>query len=397
MYRQCEKLIIKSKAIATKYDNHLQLLELLNWENKLIGALEFQKKEIIPMESNYRNIYSILDQYRNCQKYEYLLFKFRFIGLKVGGHRSHKDIALREKIINHPLFGSEDKALSFSAKIYFYICHIGFLSAKGDHINSKLYSEKEIKLIESNFHQAEENPRIYIRALNGLIINLSKLNKYDEALSAINTMENLSMLPSSLKLKTLIQTYNMKINICLATGAFEKGLELIQNDTVYQQYKDKNSLDLLLIYNISYIYLGNGDFANANIWLNRIINDDTTLRPDLQCFSRILSLIVHFELGKDGSLEYAIKSTYSFLYKKKGLFKVESAILDFLENKIAKIKSNKDLIAAFRALRAELIKISKIAYEKRAFDYFDFISWLTSKIENRSFAKVVQEKLALNS
>lgn len=37
-------------------------------------------------------------------------------------------------------------------------------------------------------------------------------------------------------------------------------------------------------------------------------------------------------------------------------------------------------------------KLLKIPYESKALEYFDFVSWLESKIENRPFAEVVREK-----
>ncbi len=37
-------------------------------------------------------------------------------------------------------------------------------------------------------------------------------------------------------------------------------------------------------------------------------------------------------------------------------------------------------------------KLKTDPYEKGAFEYFDFISWLESKIENRPFAEIIKEK-----
>ena len=54
--------------------------------------------------------------------------------------------------------------------------------------------------------------------------------------------------------------------------------------------------------------------------------------------------------------------------------------------------SKEKQILAFRKLKTELEEIVKDPFEKRALEYFDFISWLESKIDNRPFAEVVREK-----
>jgi len=46
----------------------------------------------------------------------------------------------------------------------------------------------------------------------------------------------------------------------------------------------------------------------------------------------------------------------------------------------------------FTALRNRLVRIREIPYEKRAFLYLDFISWLECKIENRPIEEVIREK-----
>ena len=48
----------------------------------------------------------------------------------------------------------------------------------------------------------------------------------------------------------------------------------------------------------------------------------------------------------------------------------------------------------FRELKEELEILAEDEYEKGAFEYFDFISWLESKIQGSDFEEVVQEEFA---
>ena len=55
-----------------------------------------------------------------------------------------------------------------------------------------------------------------------------------------------------------------------------------------------------------------------------------------------------------------------------------------------------DLIHRDINVKEELVEITKDDFERKALEYFDFISWLESKIEGRVFAEVVREKAKIS-
>ena len=111
------------------------------------------------------------------------------------------------------------------------------------------------------------------------------------------------------------------------------------------------------------------------------MNDrEIDIRPDIHCFARIFNLIVHYELGNDELLEYLGKSTSRLLTKRQRLYKVETALLNFFQKTLPKIIGQKELDLAFKDLKKELEQIFKDPFERKALEYFDFISWLESKI-----------------
>ena len=127
-------------------------------------------------------------------------------------------------------------------------------------------------------------------------------------------------------------------------------------------------------------------------WLNQIINArDEDLRSDILCFARILNLISHYELRNDDLVEYYIKSTYRFLGKKDDLHFFQTRILRFLK-RLNTIQSNEDLMTGFRELKDQLLPLTSNPYEKRAFVYFDIISWLESKIEQKPVKEIIRYK-----
>ncbi|RLD20242.1 MAG: hypothetical protein DRI71_10675 [Bacteroidetes bacterium] len=149
---------------------------------------------------------------------------------------------------------------------------------------------------------------------------------------------------------------------------------------------------LIMYYKIACLYVGDSNFSEALGWLNRIINTEQSLiREDIHGFSRILSLICHYELGHRDILDYHVRSTYRFLLSHENLQQYHRYILNFLKHLSANI-SEEEMIAEFERLRQQLIPLETNPYEKRAFIYFDIISWLEGKIQHRPVQDVIQEK-----
>jgi hypothetical protein len=78
------------------------------------------------------------------------------------------------------------------------------------------------------------------------------------------------------------------------------------------------------------------------------------------------------------------------LAKKDDLHFYQKRILRFLKRLNTLTRDN--LKDAFSELHDQLIPLTVNPYEKRAFVYFDIISWLESKINNRPVKEVIREK-----
>ena len=83
-------------------------------------------------------------------------------------------------------------------------------------------------------------------------------------------------------------------------GTFSEGLKLVphirEKLDEYDLYLDRHRV-LVFYYKIASLYFGSGDYEKAIDYLNKIINWKMDLRTDLQCYSRLLHLIAHYELG----------------------------------------------------------------------------------------------------
>ncbi len=153
---------------------------------------------------------------------------------------------------------------------------------------------------------------------------------------------------------------------------------------------------MVFYYKIASLYFGIGEYDKCISYLNKIIsNKSLQMREDLLCFSRILNLVAHYEAGLDYNLESLIKSTYRFLIKMEDLYLVQKEMIKFL--KLLGDIYPQDIKMAFKQLHAKLKVFENDPYEKRAFLYLDVLSWLESKIENKSVESIIRRKfLSLN-
>ena len=72
------------------------------------------------------------------------------------------------------------------------------------------------------------------------------------------------------------------------------------------------------------------------------------------------------------------------------LHEVQKEIIKFLRNLNNFYPA--DIKKEFKKMHTRFVELEKNTYEKRAFLYLDIISWLESKIENRTVGEIVREK-----
>ena len=188
--------------------------------------------------------------------------------------------------------------------------------------------------------------------------------------------------------------YHHRLNLCFLEGVFDKGLDYIPE--ILKGLKDySNQIDdhhvMVFYYKIACVYFGLSDFKTCISYLKKIIdNKNLTMREDLMCFSRVLSLVAHYEAGMDYHLDVQLRSTYKFLIKMNELQKVQLEMIRFLRSLGGLYPS--ELKDAFRKLYEEFKKYENDPYEKRAFLYLDVLSWLESKINNQSIAEAIKKR-----
>ena len=397
LYALCAKHIDKVKKLSDQYEIYEYYVKALDWEKKIMSKQGF-------LNYNYSHIEKIINEEKvafskleNIGQFQNLQSKSGYWHTKKGISRNTSEYHKHyNAIIRDPIF-KEQKAITNRSKNTFYILKSFFSKNKGDNTQSLKYIKKLVDFFEQYPEQISQSPDIFLSAINNLANELNLIGKPKEAITTIEKIKYVTLLKSGindniLKSRALGLNLMFKTHTYLKIAEFNKAIALIPEFEAEGSFI-KRRVYLVIIYNISCAYFGIKDFKNALKWLGKILNyNEAEMVEDVNCFAKIINLIIHFELGNDEHLEYIVKSTYRYLYKKNRLFKIETVILDFIR-KTSKLETKKDFIPAFKELKKKLLVLSKDPYEARAFEYFDFISWLDSKIENRSFVEIVKKKV----
>jgi len=396
LYRQCSKILEKAEELAVKNQLSLAQLEINGWKERI--SIESQSPDVLEknLATNIEKDLRLLELHKNSIQYRNLHNQILVMNKKIKEARTEEELAPFEDIVHDPLLQSVEGAMSFDAKHYFYQTHLIYNHAKGDNEKCLLYAEELLKLLEEFPDKIREKPKMYISALHNVLLSKIQLHDYDNFEETLNKLKFFPVKSLNSEVNRFVSASIFEMVMYLDPGRFTQSMPV--RDTITEgmkKYADKiNAIEeITLLYNLFYSYFGTGEFSKALGIINQLLNEyQKELRYDVQSAVRILNLILHYELKNTMLLEYNAVSTYRFLYKSKRLYKLETIILNFIKKKMPGIYTPKDEMQAFIELRKECEAIAEHPFEKKAFEYFDYIAWLDSKIEKISFEEIVQKK-----
>ncbi|MBS1932852.1 MAG: hypothetical protein JST96_02565 [Bacteroidetes bacterium] len=318
--------------------------------------------------------------------------------IKNGHARNEKDEKALQLFFDEHLPSGIEKPEGFYEKLYLYQSYCWFAFIRQDFLMYYRYAQKWVDLFDREKNMIDIETAHYIKGLHNLLGAHFDLQNYKKFIDTLEVFEDFSNSSTVLhndnnRIQTFIYLTISRINKHFIEGTFTEGLELVpgiqEKLHEYGLFIDRHRI-FVFYYKIASLYFGSGDYENAIEYLNRIINWKVDLRTDLQCYSRLLHLIAHYELGNFQLLEYLIKSVYRFMAKMENLGVVEEEIFNFLRRSFhvspAKLKPE------FEKLLEKLKQLENNPLATRAFAYLDIISWLESKIRNVPVQNIIHEK-----
>jgi len=398
LYQQSLITLNKAKIQAKKANREILYFEMVEFE-KLIESqyvtrsIENRADELTA-ESDYLNERISLSA--NLSNLAIRLYGFY---IKNGHIRNEEDQIILTDFFHRYMPAYEFDKISFFEKLYLYQSHVWYYLILQDFLMVYRYSFKWVELFKEYPDAIQNQTDLYIKGINNMLDGLYFTQEYKRFKKTLDGLlaitDNKSIIISkNVELLLYQYYYTHLINWYFMEGKFTEGLtmipkiiEFLDNNEIYID----NHVEMVFYYKIACLYFGSGDNKNTVKYLNLVINfKDVELRSDIQCFSRILNLIAHFEMENFDLLEYLVKNTYRFLSKMEDLHRTQKEMLFFLR-RLPNTPEN-ELNNAFKLLLVELKKLRNDPYERRPFLYLDIISWLESKISGMPVQEVIRIK-----
>lgn len=319
--------------------------------------------------------------------------------LKKGYVSNDKDYEEVHRFFTDSMPAYDLKNMGLREKLYLYKAYLWYNFIVQDFVACYRYAQKWVDIFYYHPKMKKNNPVFFLKGINYLLESLFLLQHVTKFRSTLNYLEDelenhRFLINENTESLAFLYLYLNKINLHFLEGQFHKGIDLVP-EVLDEIENYKNKIDehhiMVFYYKFASLYFGAGYYEKCIYYLEKIIrNKKLKMREDLLCFTRILNLVAHYEAGLDQNLEAQIKATYKFLIKMNELHLVQQRIITFLRN-LNNIYPH-ELKKAFMNLHRELKAFEDHPYEKRSFMYLDIISWLESKIENKSVEEIIQEK-----
>ncbi len=284
----------------------------------------------------------------------------------------------------------DEKALGYMERIYLYQCYVWHYYILLDFNMCYRYAMKWVSVFEDKPELKLIDRDLYMRGFHYVLTAAFHARDRESLQKNLDLLQqfrksNYAKFNENSKIFSFLYVHWARLNQHFLNGTYEEGVKILPRTLRrIKRYEDRIAPHRLMVFNykIAWMYLGNGEPGKAVTYITRIINDDAAgFREDIQGYSRLLYLMVHYDLDNIELLFYLVKRVDRFFKKAVSTNRLQKGTLSFFK-KIRSIPIS-DRMECFIEFERELREIQKDPYEQRAFMYLDIHSWVKARITRR--------------
>jgi len=399
-YKQCRKMLTKLKEEAYAEESFNFILEIISIEKQLLdienkfGITSKSLDDLIKEEQ------LLIDKSKNIGEYAQAFSKINYLVRQNMVAKTAKEFETYDKLLNSALLKNCDKCSSKKAEVLYHHTRALCYSKKRDNNMRQQEFKSMVELMDKHPFLIYEFPKRYLSGINNILSVEIEQTHYATAEKLIDNFIKLknhaAFNTTDLQLKIFTSTTNAQLLIYTDGGKTDKAMPTVKyiNEQI-ELYKDKINKEELLIfyYNFTNLYIYSQKYTEASKYLGLLLNEnDMHLRQDLQCFSRLQNIILHYELQKLPQLKYLLKTTQDFYKNQKYQFQTEKLVMDMFEALLEKGDDKE----TWEKFHKEFKSLTNDPYEKIANYYFDFIAYTQSKVTGEKIGDIIFEKQSQN-
>jgi hypothetical protein len=392
-YADCRDLLSKARKLARQYERFSHQIEIVRWEKQLAYTqmdVDFLHRNLERLQEEEARA---MAQLINASHYRRAFFQAYTTIKKDPLQRGPDRVAHLRELIEQEAFSSPDAALSHTARVLFYRTLSLYYHTALE--QEKFYETGKtlLALQESQPHFLKDNLSDYIAALSNQILACGLLRKYAEVRESLKKIDDLQAITEDDRRKIHRQYFSGFFALCTYTGEFEEARQEMDRCLREAARFDPHDYETGSFYlQFVPISIGCGDFDTALDYLNQWLAQRRTVgREDLQSLARILSLILHFELGNYMLLDSLLRTAARFLKRRNRLHELERRFMHGIADAI-KMPDVRGQREVFARVKNDLEPKAQEPETRALLQTFDLLAWLDAKSRGQVFATVVREK-----
>ncbi len=401
LFHQSLRLLEKAKEIANANQKFNFLPQIISLEKRIenlhITRSMQDRAEILSAEAN--EVSRHIDMVARLSNLALKLYSWY---VQHGHARNEEDEKDVRQFMKDNLLPGVWEQTGFYERLYLYQSYTWYAFIRQDFLQYYRYTKKWVDLFTGQPLMIRVETGNYIKGLHNLLNAHFDLRNYRQFEKTLKQFEKFAQTDrvkdhDNFRIQAFIYISTARINQHFMLGTFRQGLSIVpgieEKLSTYSLFIDRHRV-LVLNYKMAMLYFGSADYNTCIDYLQKIINDKTNLRYDLQCYARLLHLMAHYELGNDMLMESLSKSVYRFMAKMKNLTAVEEAMFKFLRQSIP--LSPRQLKPELQKFLDTIKHLEKNRFQTRSFAYLDIISWVESKVYGKPMGTIIQEKYLQN-
>ncbi len=335
LYAQSRKVLNRAMKLADRYEKTFWAYDILKWRKRLFSYTAPGKlsKE---MESLLEADHKATENLHNETTFVELMDKVNF--LKISRLPKEKMVQQFQETLDHPLMECVDRALTFKAKVHFYLIKSSAEQVKGNVKGAFDILEEMIAFWNAYEDYIPSYATLYVQCMSEYLLCGFQIRSdfnYEQLLVRLQQVPQV-VAEQSKKQTTVVQI--LDFIACISTD------KLLDCDCQVNQLLDTlKESERLLDYNwliTAYYYIGIYYFMKNNhdealTWLKKIEQySKLPMCSNIQEFCQLLELVAHYELENYTFVEYRLRTVYRQLKQRRQLNTIEKLLLKYIKKLI---------------------------------------------------------------
>lgn len=387
LYHEALKLVAKAEDLARECENFQLMIDILTWKKRCSGySLGLKKAAEVNLE-----IDQCILLLNNFKRITDLYYESNLIQADNEKYSKSEVLKKLQKILNEPELKNEKNALSFSAKIFYYLIYSNYYYSIDDKQKEYNHLQKLVDILNQSKTYAIENPLDYVSIYNRLL----SIKKFFPKSTFFEDIKVLQEFPKKINIRkeviaerVFIHANTHELEYYLINNDFQAALNKIKD---IEKEISKLNMDIEPYHIIYFYYLHAitliyvGQFHKALKFINKTLNEFVfDARPQVYLRIEVLNVITHYELKN-----YSLVTSLSKQILKKNLSK---SILTLFEEHILKVLykvtnskhlSPKEETLLIQALVEELNKNKQLNQLSVNILLENYEKWLIAKVKRK--------------